>query len=61
MEWTQELHERFVAAVEALGARDAIPSRILDHMGPAAARLTRQNVASHLQARAMLLEDLCQG
>ena len=45
VEWTQELHDRFVRAVEALGAKDQIPSRILDHMGPAAARLTRQNVA----------------
>ncbi len=49
MEWTQELHDRFVCAVEALPAKEQIPSRILDHMGPLAGRLTRQNVASHLQ------------
>ena len=49
MEWTQELHERFVNAVETLGADKAVPSKILEHMGPIAAGLTRQNVASHLQ------------
>lgn len=49
VEWTQELHDRFVCAVETLGADKAVPSKILDHMGPIAAGLTRQNVASHLQ------------
>ena len=49
VEWTQELHERFVNAVETLGADKAVPSKILEHMGPIAAGLTRQNVASHLQ------------
>jgi SHAQKYF class myb-like DNA-binding protein len=49
VEWTAELHDRFVCAVETLGADKAVPSKILDHMGPIAAGLTRQNVASHLQ------------
>ncbi len=49
VEWTQELHDRFVCAVETLGTDKAVPSKILDHMGPIAAGLTRQNVASHLQ------------
>ena len=30
-------------------ADKAVPSKILEHMGPIAAGLTRQNVASHLQ------------
>lgn len=62
MEWTQELHERFVNAVETLGADKAVPSKILEHMGPMAAGLTRQNVASHLQkyrTRKRTQNDFC--
>ncbi|KAK9803159.1 hypothetical protein WJX72_006096 [[Myrmecia] bisecta] len=49
VEWTEELHQRFVRAVEFLGADKAVPSKILEHMGVAASGLTRQNIASHLQ------------
>lgn len=49
VEWTQELHDKFVEAVETLGADKAVPSRILDYMGPYGTDLTRQNIASHLQ------------
>ena len=49
VEWTDDLHNRFVTAVETLGADSAVPSKILDIMGPVAAGLTRQNIASHLQ------------
>jgi SHAQKYF class myb-like DNA-binding protein len=62
VEWTQELHDRFVCAVETLGADKAVPSKILDHMGPIAAGLTRQNVASHLQKyrkRYSVQSDFC--
>ncbi len=62
VEWTPELHDRFVCAVETLGADKAVPSKILDHMGPIAARLTRQNVASHLQkyrTRKRTSSDFC--
>lgn len=47
--WTPILHDTFVAAVEKLGVDKAVPSRILEEMGAAAASLTRQNIASHLQ------------
>lgn len=47
VEWTMDLHRRFVQAVEQLGVDQAIPSRILDLMKVDG--LTRHNVASHLQ------------
>ncbi|KAI3918555.1 hypothetical protein MKX01_041875 [Papaver californicum] len=47
VDWTQDLHKRFVKAVEQLGVDQAIPSRILELMKVEG--LTRHNVASHLQ------------
>ncbi|XP_050377936.1 two-component response regulator-like APRR2 isoform X2 [Argentina anserina] len=47
VDWTPELHKKFVHAVEQLGVDQAIPSRILELMK--AEGLTRHNVASHLQ------------
>ncbi|PHT75384.1 Two-component response regulator ARR12 [Capsicum annuum] len=46
--WSIELHRKFVAAVGQLGIEKAVPKRILDLMN--VDRLTRENVASHLQA-----------
>ncbi|XP_043808605.1 two-component response regulator-like APRR2 isoform X3 [Manihot esculenta] len=47
VDWTAELHKKFVQAVEQLGVDQAIPSRILEVMKVEG--LTRHNVASHLQ------------
>lgn len=47
VDWTPELHRRFVEAVEQLGVDKAVPSRILELMGIDC--LTRHNIASHLQ------------
>ncbi|KAJ7557015.1 hypothetical protein O6H91_05G108700 [Diphasiastrum complanatum] len=47
VDWTVELHNKFVRAVEQLGVDKAIPSRILELMGVKC--LTRHNIASHLQ------------
>ncbi|KAK6919120.1 SANT/Myb domain [Dillenia turbinata] len=47
VDWTPELHRRFVQAVEQLGVDKAVPSRILELMGVEC--LTRHNIASHLQ------------
>ncbi|KAJ6841700.1 putative transcription factor GLK1 [Iris pallida] len=47
VDWTPELHRRFVQAVEQLGLDKAVPSRILELMGIDC--LTRYNIASHLQ------------
>lgn len=47
VDWTPELHKKFVRAVEQLGVDQAIPSRILELMKVEG--LTRHNVASHLQ------------
>ncbi|KAF7805971.1 Transcription activator GLK1 [Senna tora] len=47
VDWTPELHRRFVQAVEQLGVDKAVPSKILEIMGIAC--LTRHNIASHLQ------------
>ncbi|KAL8188616.1 hypothetical protein R6Q57_029904 [Mikania cordata] len=47
VDWTPDLHRRFVQAVEQLGVDKAVPSRILEIMGIGC--LTRHNIASHLQ------------
>ncbi|CAN4099758.1 unnamed protein product [Withania somnifera] len=47
VDWTPELHKKFVKAVEKLGIDQAIPSRILELMNVEG--LTRHNIASHLQ------------
>ncbi|CAO2813127.1 unnamed protein product [Amaranthus hypochondriacus] len=47
VEWTPELHRRFVQVVEQLGVDKAVPSKILELMGNHS--LTRHNIASHLQ------------
>ncbi|GLT27514.1 hypothetical protein SLA2020_025040 [Shorea laevis] len=47
VDWTPDLHRRFVQAVEQLGVDKAVPSRILEIMGIDC--LTRHNIASHLQ------------
>ncbi|XP_057871757.2 transcription activator GLK1 isoform X2 [Cryptomeria japonica] len=47
VDWTPDLHRRFVQAVEQLGIEKAVPSRILELMGVNC--LTRHNIASHLQ------------
>lgn len=47
VDWTPELHKKFVQAVDKLGVDQAIPSRILELMKVDG--LTRHNVASHLQ------------
>ncbi|KAJ7981512.1 Two-component response regulator-like APRR2 [Quillaja saponaria] len=47
VDWTPELHRRFVQAVEQLGVDKAVPSRILEIMGIDC--LNRHNIASHLQ------------
>ncbi|CAN6986026.1 unnamed protein product [Brassica rapa subsp. trilocularis] len=49
VDWTQELHKKFVQAVDQLGVDQAIPSRILELMKVDG--LTRHNVASHLQQK----------
>ena len=49
VEWTRELHDKFVSVVEALSVDKAVPSKILERMGSCSEGLTRQNVASHLQ------------
>ncbi|KAG6425813.1 hypothetical protein SASPL_110018 [Salvia splendens] len=46
-EWTQELHEKFMDAVEQLGEGSCFPKEILEKMNVSG--LTRMQVASHLQ------------
>eukprot|EP00268_Persea_americana_P027165 TRINITY_DN26635_c0_g1_i3.p1 TRINITY_DN26635_c0_g1~~TRINITY_DN26635_c0_g1_i3.p1 ORF type:complete len:632 (-),score=131.06 TRINITY_DN26635_c0_g1_i3:364-2259(-) len=54
--WTVELHRKFVAAVNQLGIDKAVPKRILDLMN--VERLTRENVASHLQKYRLYLKRI---
>lgn len=55
VDWTPELHKKFVQAVEQLGVDQAIPSRILELMK--AEGLTRHNVASHLQVGILFFDN----
>ncbi|KAK4723572.1 hypothetical protein R3W88_026351 [Solanum pinnatisectum] len=47
VDWTPELHRKFVKAIEKLGVDKAVPSRILELMSTHG--LTRHNISSHLQ------------
>ena len=56
LNWTDDLHRRFVKAVEVLGVEKAVPTSIMRIMNEEG--LTRENVASHLQKyRGMLKKE----
>ncbi|XP_021890652.1 two-component response regulator ARR12-like isoform X2 [Carica papaya] len=54
--WSVELHRKFVAAVNQLGIDKAVPKKILDLMN--VDKLTRENVASHLQKYRLYLKRI---
>ncbi|KAG7545425.1 Homeobox-like domain superfamily [Arabidopsis suecica] len=54
--WTHELHNKFLAAVDHLGVEKAVPKKILDLMN--VDKLTRENVASHLQKFRVALKKM---
>ncbi|PSS17733.1 Two-component response regulator like [Actinidia chinensis var. chinensis] len=54
--WTVDLHRKFVAAVNQLGIDKAVPKRVLDMMN--VEKLTRENVASHLQKYRLYLKRI---
>ncbi|KAI5354000.1 PREDICTED: two-component [Prunus dulcis] len=54
--WSLELHRKFVAAVNQLGIDKAVPKKILDLMN--VEKLTRENVASHLQKYRLYLKRI---
>ncbi|KAJ6758645.1 TWO-COMPONENT RESPONSE REGULATOR [Salix koriyanagi] len=54
--WSVELHRKFVASVNMLGIDKAVPKKILDLMN--AEKLTRENVASHLQKYRLYLKRI---
>ncbi|KAK7311214.1 hypothetical protein RJT34_09204 [Clitoria ternatea] len=54
--WTVELHRKFVVAVNQLGIDKAVPKKILDLMN--VEKLTRENVASHLQKYRLYLKRI---
>ncbi|OMO90716.1 hypothetical protein COLO4_18934 [Corchorus olitorius] len=57
--WSVELHRKFVAAVNQLGIDKAVPKKILELMN--VEKLTRENVASHLQKYRLYLKRIsCQ-
>ncbi|CAH2069569.1 unnamed protein product [Thlaspi arvense] len=57
--WSQELHQKFVNAVQQLGLDKAVPKKILDFMNIDG--LTRENVASHLQKYRLYLKKIDEG
>ncbi|KAF5951035.1 hypothetical protein HYC85_013028 [Camellia sinensis] len=54
--WTVDLHQKFVKAVNQIGFDKVGPKKILDLMN--IPRLTRENVASHLQKYRLYLSRL---
>lgn len=54
--WSVELHRKFVAAVNQLGLDKAVPKKILELMN--VEKLTRENVASHLQKYRLYLKRI---
>ncbi|XP_044472365.1 two-component response regulator ARR12-like isoform X2 [Mangifera indica] len=54
--WSVDLHRKFVAAVHQLGIDKAVPKKILDLMN--VGKLTRENVASHLQKYRLYLKRI---
>ncbi|KAL6012112.1 hypothetical protein ACLOJK_002588 [Asimina triloba] len=54
--WSVELHRKFVAAVNQLGIDKAVPKKILELMN--VEKLTRENVASHLQKYRLYLKRI---
>mmetsp|Transcript_40139 Transcript_40139/g.103906 ORF Transcript_40139/g.103906 Transcript_40139/m.103906 type:complete len:491 (-) Transcript_40139:175-1647(-) len=56
MNWSDEMHQQFVNAVNQLGIDKAVPKRILDLMSVEG--LTRENVASHLQKYRIYLKRM---
>ncbi|XP_050217072.1 two-component response regulator ARR12 [Mercurialis annua] len=54
--WSVELHRKFVGAVNQLGIDKAVPKKILDLMN--VEKLTRENVASHLQKYRLYLKRI---
>ncbi|GMH30663.1 hypothetical protein Nepgr_032506 [Nepenthes gracilis] len=57
--WSQELHKKFVDAVNELSVEKAFPKKILDLMNVEG--LTRENVASHLQKYRLFLRKISAG
>ncbi|GLT76122.1 hypothetical protein SLA2020_478020 [Shorea laevis] len=54
--WTVDLHRKFVGAVNQLGVDKAVPKKILELMD--VEKLTRENVASHLQKYRLYLKKI---
>ncbi|KAF5192345.1 Two-component response regulator [Thalictrum thalictroides] len=54
--WSSDLHEKFILAVKQLGVDKAVPKKILEHMK--VPKITRENVASHLQKYRLYLKRL---
>ncbi|OIW14360.1 hypothetical protein TanjilG_15714 [Lupinus angustifolius] len=54
--WSEELHRKFVNVVNLLGIENAVPRKILAFMNDE--RLTKENVASHLQKYKLSLKRI---
>ncbi|KAI4376806.1 hypothetical protein MLD38_014523 [Melastoma candidum] len=52
--WSPELHKKFINAVKSLGVKEAVPKKILEFIDEP--RITRENVASHLQKYRKMLK-----
>ncbi len=55
LKWTDELHRKFLAAIEEVGPETAVPKTLMQSMNVPG--LTRENIASHLQKYRMRLKE----
>ncbi|KAK4755860.1 hypothetical protein SAY87_009617 [Trapa incisa] len=58
LNWSPELHMKFIAVVNQLGIEKAVPKKILEMMDDV--NLTREHIASHLQKYRLTLKRVSQ-
>lgn len=55
LRWTEDLHEKFVRAIDEIGVHSAVPKALMQSMKVPG--LTRENIASHLQKYRQRLKE----
>lgn len=59
LKWTDELHQKFLRAIDEVGSETAVPKALMMSMNVPG--LTRENIASHLQKYRQRLKERAAG